>query len=40
MLARDLNRLVAGGYVIDDIKLFDLFPQTHHVETIAKLSRK
>jgi tRNA/tmRNA/rRNA uracil-C5-methylase (TrmA/RlmC/RlmD family) len=40
MLARDLNRLIAGGYVIDDIKLFDLFPQTHHVETIAKLSRK
>lgn len=40
MLARDLNRFAAGGYAIDDIKLFDLFPQTHHVETVAKLSRK
>ncbi len=39
MLARDLNRL-AVGYAIDEIKLFDLFPQTHHVESIAKLSRK
>lgn len=40
VLARDLNRLLAGGYQIDSIKLFDLFPQTHHVETVVRLSRK
>src|ERR1043165_6307183 len=31
-LARDLKKLIAGGYVIDLINAFDLFPQTHHVE--------
>ncbi len=39
VLARDLNLLLAGGYTIDSIKLFDFFPQTHHVETIVRLSR-
>src|ERR1044072_5885711 len=32
-LARDLKKLIANGYVIDSIAAFDLFPQTHHVET-------
>src|SRR5215207_1155381 len=32
-LARDLKKLIAGGYVIDSLAAFDLFPQTHHVET-------
>ena len=39
-LARDLNHLIAGGYQIDSIKSFDLFPQTHHVETVVRLSRR
>ncbi len=39
VLARDLNILLTGGYEIDFIKLFDLFPQTHHIETIVRLSR-
>ena len=36
-LARDLKKLLAGGYVIDAITAFDLFPQTHHVETVVRL---
>lgn len=37
-LARDLKKLIAGGYRIDSILAFDLFPQTHHVETVVRLS--
>jgi 23S rRNA (uracil1939-C5)-methyltransferase len=36
-LARDLRKLVAGGYTIRSIRGFDLFPQTHHVETVVRL---
>ena len=38
-LARDLKKLLAGGYVLDSIAGFDLFPQTHHVETVVWLTR-
>ncbi len=38
-LARDLKKLIAGGYTMDSVAAFDMFPQTHHVETIAHLSR-
>jgi len=38
-LARDLKKLIAGGYTIDSIVGFDLFPQTHHVETVVRLHR-
>jgi 23S rRNA (uracil1939-C5)-methyltransferase len=38
-LARDLKKLIAGGYSLDSVVAFDMFPQTHHVETIAHLSR-
>lgn len=38
-LARDLKKLLAGGYEIASVKGFDLFPQTHHVETIVHLTR-
>lgn len=37
-LARDLNKLLEGGYSLDSIVGFDMFPQTHHVETVARLS--
>jgi 23S rRNA (uracil1939-C5)-methyltransferase len=37
-LARDLKKLMAGGYSISKIKAFDMFPQTHHVETVVHLS--
>ena len=38
-LARDLKKLLADGYVIDAIAAFDLFPQTHHVETVVRLTK-
>lgn len=37
ILARDVRRLVDGGYAIDSITALDLFPQTHHVEAVARL---
>ena len=40
MLARDLRRLIDGGYAIGSITALDLFPQTHHVETVVRLERK
>jgi len=39
-LARDLGPLVEAGYSIADIQLFDLFPQTFHMETIVRLVRR
>jgi 23S rRNA (uracil1939-C5)-methyltransferase len=36
-LARDLKKLLAGGYTLDSLAAFDMFPQTHHVETVAHL---
>jgi 23S rRNA (uracil1939-C5)-methyltransferase len=36
-LARDLKKLIAGGYAIESLRAFDLFPQTHHVETVVRL---
>lgn len=38
-LARDLKILLSDGYSLDSIAAFDMFPQTHHVETITKLLR-
>ncbi|MEX2570750.1 MAG: class I SAM-dependent RNA methyltransferase [Gemmatimonadota bacterium] len=35
-LARDLKRL-AGAFHLTDIRCFDLFPQTAHVETVVQL---
>ena len=37
-LARDLRKLIAGGYSISSIQAFDMFPQTHHVETVVHLT--
>jgi 23S rRNA (uracil1939-C5)-methyltransferase len=37
-LARDLKKLIAGGYHLDTITAFDMFPQTHHVETLVRLT--
>jgi 23S rRNA (uracil1939-C5)-methyltransferase len=38
-LARDLRVLLDAGYQIEQLHLMDLFPQTFHIETIARLSR-
>ena len=39
-LARDLRTLVDGGYLIEQAGMMDMFPQTHHVETMVLLSRQ
>jgi 23S rRNA (uracil1939-C5)-methyltransferase len=39
-LARDLKRLLAGGYRLERVAGFDMFPQTHHVEVVAHLVRE
>jgi 23S rRNA (uracil1939-C5)-methyltransferase len=38
-LARDLVPLLAAGYRIEEAHLFDLFPQTFHIETVMLLAR-
>ena len=38
-MARDLRRLVDGSYQLDEVKAFDMFPQTHHVECVAVLKQ-
>jgi 23S rRNA (uracil1939-C5)-methyltransferase len=38
-LARDLAPLLASGYRIEEAHLFDLFPQTFHIETVMLLRR-
>lgn len=39
-LARDLEVLLARGYVVDKVQCVDMFPNTVHVETCVLLSRK
>ncbi len=39
-LARDLRKFIDDDYVLDSIVAFDMFPQTHHVETVARLTAK
>ncbi|MDQ0351838.1 23S rRNA (uracil1939-C5)-methyltransferase [Alkalibacillus filiformis] len=38
--ARDMKYLVKNGYTVEEIQPVDMFPQTHHVESVAKLVRK
>ena len=37
-LARDLNFLLRHAYRVHAIELFELFPQTYHIEALAKLA--
>ncbi len=37
--ARDVEVLLRGGYRVEKIQPFDLFPQTRHVESVATLGR-
>ena len=38
-LARDLGFLLQHGYRLESLELFDCFPQTYHIESLARLSR-
>ncbi|MEZ0329389.1 MAG: 23S rRNA (uracil(1939)-C(5))-methyltransferase RlmD [Dissulfuribacterales bacterium] len=38
-LARDLVLLEQTGYLVQKIHLFDMFPQTHHLESVTILER-
>ena len=38
-LSRDIN-LLKNNYTLKDIKLFDMFPETYHVECVSVLHRK
>ena len=38
-LARDVQKLVAAGYILESVTPFDLFPQTYHVECIALMTK-
>ncbi len=38
-LARDLAPLIAAGYRIEGAHLFDLFPETFHIESVMLLAR-
>lgn len=38
-LARDIASLVAGGYRIEEAHIFDVFPQTFHIESVMLLAR-
>ena len=39
-LARDLAALASSGYEISGVHLFDLFPQTFHMEAVVHLRRR
>ena len=39
-LARDLAHLDELGWQVDTVQPVDLFPQTFHIETLVKLTRK
>ncbi|MEJ2333406.1 MAG: hypothetical protein P8Y08_11605 [Desulfobulbaceae bacterium] len=38
-LARDLTALIPGGYQISRLVPVDMFPQTHHLESVTLLKR-
>lgn len=38
-LARDAAALVAAGYRVSSVAPFDMFPHTHHIETLAVFER-
>jgi tRNA/tmRNA/rRNA uracil-C5-methylase (TrmA/RlmC/RlmD family) len=39
-LARDIGLLIGRGWALQDLRGFDAFPMTHHVECVAVLGRE
>ena len=39
-LARDIDIMIKEGYSVKYIKGYDMFPQTHHIETLVLLERE
>ena len=37
-LARDVRKFVDAGYKLEKLAIFDMFPQTHHIEAVATLT--
>lgn len=37
--ARDIGLYLRHGYAVEDLRVFDSFPLTHHVECVAVLTR-
>jgi 23S rRNA (uracil1939-C5)-methyltransferase len=38
-LARDVGTLVGRGYRLEEVRGFDMFPSTHHLEALAWITR-
>jgi len=38
-LARDIARFASRGYALEQLRAFDLFPMTHHFESVAVMQR-
>jgi len=36
-LGRDLKTFAGEGYLPDEVRAFDLFPDTFHLETVVRL---
>ena len=39
-LGRDAWRLTAGGYTLEQVTLFDQFPQTYHIESLSLWAKR
>jgi 23S rRNA (uracil1939-C5)-methyltransferase len=39
-LARDARSLISAGFALRDVKPFDLFPQTFHIESVSLWERR
>ena len=37
--ARDVGLYLAHGYQVENMRVFDSFPLTHHIESVAVLTR-